>query len=43
MGILSIHAGEWSIVVPFTLDGLKVARKFIDLLETMLKKKEAEG
>lgn len=43
MGTLSIHAGEWSLVVPFTLHGLEVARAFIDLLETMLPKEEAEG
>ncbi len=42
MGTLSIHAGEWSIVVPFTHHGIEVARAFIDLLKTMLLEKEAE-
>lgn len=42
MGTLTIHAGEWSLVVPFTLDGLDVARKFLDLLEEILKDLEAE-
>lgn len=43
MGTLSIHAGEWSLVVPFTLDGLDVVRKFIDLLEKTLEETEVEG
>ncbi len=42
-GTLSLHAGEWSLVVPFTLHGLEVARAFIDLLKTMLPEEEAEG
>jgi len=33
---LSIYAGEWSLIVPFTLDGIAVARKFIELLGKML-------
>lgn len=37
MGYLAIYTGEWSLVVPFNRDGLDVARKFIELLETMLK------
>ncbi len=41
MGSLSIHAGEWSIIVPFSMDGIEVARKFLDVLERMLEK-EAE-
>ena len=43
MGTLSLHAGEWSLVVPFTRDGLDMVRKFIDLLEKILKEKETEG
>jgi len=36
MTSLSIYAGEWSLVVPFTMDGIAVARKFIELLGKML-------
>jgi len=43
MGTLTIHAGEWSLVVPFTREGIDVARKFLDLLGKMLKNLEAEG
>ncbi len=38
MGQLTICAGPWSLVVPFTLDGLEVATKFLDLLDKMLTK-----
>ena len=32
---LTIHVGPWSLVVPFTLDGLEVASKFLELLDKM--------
>jgi len=32
-GELTIHVGPWSLVVPFTLDGLEVATKFLELLD----------
>ena len=32
---LTIHVGLWSLVVPFTLDGLEVATKFLELLDKM--------
>jgi len=35
-GQLTICAGPWSLVVPFTLDGLEVATKFLDLLDKIL-------
>jgi len=34
-GQLTIHVGPWSLVVPFTLDGLEVAMKFLELLDKM--------
>jgi len=43
MGTLQIYVGEWSLVVPFTRDGLEVAKKFIDMLGLILKDLEAEG
>ncbi len=32
---LTIHVGPWSLIVPFTLDGLEVAMKFLELLDKM--------
>ena len=32
---LTIHVGPWSLVVPFTLDGLEVASRFLELLDKM--------
>ncbi len=32
---LTIYVGPWSLVVPFTLDGLEVAMKFLELLDKM--------
>ncbi len=34
-GQLMIYVGPWSLVVPFTLDGLEVAMKFLELLDKM--------
>ncbi len=36
MGQLTIYVGPWSLVVPFTLDGLEVATKFLELLDKIL-------
>lgn len=36
MGQLTIYVGPWSLVVPFTLDGLEVASKFLELLDKIL-------
>lgn len=36
MGQLTICAGSWSLVVPFTLDGLEVAMRFLELLDKIL-------
>lgn len=41
MGSLAIYAGEWSIVVPFTLDGINVARKFLEMLGRMLAEEDS--
>ncbi|MCK4697192.1 MAG: hypothetical protein KAT53_02675 [Dehalococcoidia bacterium] len=35
MGQLTICVGPWSLVVPFSLDGLEVATKFLELLDKM--------
>lgn len=32
---LTIHVGPWSLVVPFTLEGLEVATRFLELLDNM--------
>ena len=32
---LTIHVGPWSLIVPFTLDGLEVAMKFLELIDKM--------
>jgi len=39
---LTIHVGPWSLVVPFTLDGLEVASRFLELIDKMLAE-EVEG
>jgi len=39
---LTIHVGSWSLVVPFTLDGLEVASRFLELIDKMLAE-EVEG
>ena len=36
MGQLTICVGPWSLVVPFTLDGLEVASNFLELLDKIL-------
>ena len=36
MGQLTICVGPWFLVVPFTLDGLEVAMKFLELLDKIL-------
>ena len=39
---LTINVGPGSLVVPFTLDGLEVASKFLELIDKMLAE-EVEG
>ena len=43
MGAIRIEAGEWILLVPFTLDGIEVAMKFLELLDKMLTEEEAGG
>jgi len=32
---ITVNVGPWSLVVPFTLEGLEVARAFLRLLDKM--------